>query len=322
MCGCTHDDRGNYQRGEVVPDHVIAPSGWCSTCGAARCDQVAEPPTDGRQECWCRGTPPRWPHTCDPEPPAGDDLERKVRAALVDAFSADGYEIVDDWYVGRAVPVVVRLVEEERAGLVEYDEIADETRAAVVEVRKAALLEAADAIQAMHPGETKASDPLPVPDHRRPRRAHAVNGCPECGSAVPNIRHLLDADAHPCDNPWHDPPKGRAGASGPAPSSEKAEAERDEWRAAHARALRDREAVETEMDRRLGEAWAERDAAHREVADLLAVVGGVRAALGDDDCPHGYEVGEDGCDCTVCRVRAALRARAAAQTPPPGASDG
>lgn len=45
--------------------------------------------------------------------------------------------------------------------------------------------------------------------------APGARGCKECGSASPNIRHKLDADAHECTNPWHDPPKGRSGVSSP-----------------------------------------------------------------------------------------------------------
>lgn len=44
-----------------------------------------------------------------------------------------------------------------------------------------------------------------------------------------------------------------------------------------------------------------------EILSLRARLAEVLAVFGDRDCPNGYEVNEPGCDCYVCKVRAAAR---------------
>lgn len=83
------------------------------------------------------------------------------------------------------------------------------------------------------------------------------------------------------------------------------------------RATPDIEELCDEIDRlraRLAEAEAElaseaeahrRSAAGRAAAE--ARLAEVEAVFGDRDCPNGYEVNEPGCDCYVCKVRAAAQ---------------
>lgn len=57
---------------------------------------------------------------------------------------------------------------------------------------------------------------------------------------------------------------------------------------------------------RLVEALTDRNHNANRAANAEAALARVKAAVGDGDCPRGYEKGESGCDCHICRVRAAL----------------
>lgn len=74
----------------------------------------------------------------------------------------------------------------------------------------------------------------------------------------------------------------------------------DAARAEIARLAAERDAAVELMDK------ARENTETRMMSQAEAQVAAVWAGLGDDDCPNGFEAGERGCGCTVCRVRAAL----------------
>jgi hypothetical protein len=85
----THEFEPMRTEDDPMTTHAIGPSGWCSTCGA---------------------------YSCDPQPAAGD-LEREVRAALlaeVERLTEKTTTCSPMWLV----PVVVRLIEEQRVPLI------------------------------------------------------------------------------------------------------------------------------------------------------------------------------------------------------------